>query len=1057
MKLILKILLLSAAAIGLGWWGLHGARDLRLGFEQPWWLLLLALIPLLWVFSYHSLAGLGRTRRTVSLLLRSLLILILVAALAEVQLLRVSERLTVIYLLDQSASIPEPKREAMLEYVLTDALAHRNSARGDRVGVVVFGREARIEFSPMEDELPSMGELEMVKQIHPDGTDLSDAMGLAQTLFKEDTAKRVVIVTDGNENLGDARALAPTLAEKGIGINVVPIELAASSEVAVDKIILPTDVRENQTVEARVALMNYGKEDARGKLEVYRRTGNGDSELLNAQDVVLPPGKQVYRVPHYLKDPDVYTYRAVFVPGEGADDRMVQNNEATAFTHVRGAGRVLLIENWAERGNYDYLVQRLRASKLEVRVRPSDSPFESLAQLQGYDAIILADVPRSSATAEGQVSNFSDNQIQMLVRAVEQMGVGLIMMGGPNSFGAGGWTGTELEKAMPVDFQIDNDKVRAVGALVLMMHACELPQGNYWEKVVSREAIKALGPMDECGLCYWDNSLGKDAWLWANGLGKVGRMRQTMLARLGRMAPGDMPDFEPAMVLALRALERSQAAVKHMIIVSDGDPSRPSPSTMRGFRAAQVQISTVAIGTHGPAGNTLMQQIANDTGGKYYIVTNPQALPKIYQNEARKVSRPLVYEPPEGVVPQVVSGHEMHGFLDSGQALPRISGFVFTKVKDSQLVDVSIRSPKPSGTENSTILASWQYGRGRTVALTTDAGKRWASSWTDWQSYDRFFEQMVRWAMRPINEDAEFTVDSEIKDGRVTTVIRALDKQTSEFINNLDMTATATAPDMTTFEVPIVQVASGRYEAKFDASQSGDYLLSISPGDVVDDEGNKRARGTLTAGVTVPYSAEYRDRETNQALLAALAGVRPKGGEPGRMLPFRIAEVSNETDPLPHSFEHNLEKAISVQDVWPLFVLVSAFVFFADIFVRRVTISWEWTEPIRKWFGDRWKRSDNDIAEQVASKLDRLRSRKQEVSSELDERRKATRYEPEPDAGAASLQDAVDQGGSRPQPDRPAAAKPDLSTPPEDDGGGYTSRLLKAKKDAFKGKDKDKD
>ena len=87
----------------------------------------------------------------------------------------------------------------------------------------------------------------------------------------------------------------------------------------------------------------------------------------------------------------------------------------------------------------------------------------------------------------------------MLVRNTEELGCGLIMLGGPNSFGAGGWTNTELEKAMPVDFQIKSAKVVPVGALVLNMHASEIPQANYWQKVICQEAIKALGPRDYCG------------------------------------------------------------------------------------------------------------------------------------------------------------------------------------------------------------------------------------------------------------------------------------------------------------------------------------------------------------------------------------------------------------------------------------------------------------------------------------------------------------------------------------------------------------------------------
>ena len=99
----------------------------------------------------------------------------------------------------------------------------------------------------------------------------------------------------------------------------------------------------------------------------------------------------------------------------------------------------------------------------------------------------------------------------MLVRNTQNMGSGLVMLGGPNSFGAGGWTNTPLEEAMPVDFQIKNAKVVPVGALAMLMHASEMAEGNHWQKVIAREALKTLGDQDYCGVMHWE---GDDEWLW---------------------------------------------------------------------------------------------------------------------------------------------------------------------------------------------------------------------------------------------------------------------------------------------------------------------------------------------------------------------------------------------------------------------------------------------------------------------------------------------------------------------------------------------------------------
>src|SRR5438270_636558 len=371
---------------------------------------------------------------------------------------------------------------------------------------------------------------------------------------------------------------------------------------------------------------------------------------------------------------------------------------------------------------------------------PSARLFTSLAELRGFDCVILGNVPRASGgeTDKKEATNFSDEQIAMLVRNTEQFGCGLVMIGGSSSFGAGGWANTDLEKAMPVDFQIKNSKVKAVGALVMMMHASEIPEGNHWQKVIGQEALKVLGPSDYCGLLHWDNFSGRDAsWLWKDpttgkGLARVGDRQRLWLGKMDRMSPGDMPDFEPAMVMAIKEFQNNQASVKHMIVISDGDPSPPSSTILAQYKRAGVKVSTVAVGAHGPAESSLLQNIATTTGGKFYKVNNPKALPRIFQIEARRVARPLVKEDSKGI-PLVVDdpAHEMLVGLEPAKP---VTGFVLTSKKENPLVEVLIRA-KDIDPENGTILAAWRYGAGKAVAFTSDAGKRWANSWTGGEDY----------------------------------------------------------------------------------------------------------------------------------------------------------------------------------------------------------------------------------------------------------------------------------------------------------------------------------
>jgi uncharacterized membrane protein len=1012
-------------------------------FEQPWFLALLAALPLLWAMGYRSLGSLGPVRRWFVLGMLTVVWSLGTVSLAELQLVKISPKITVTYLLDQSESIPPLQRQAMLDYVRRDVEKHRDAKRRDCAGVIVFGRDAVVEVPPFDDDIPFLN-LESAVGLRTDATNLAAALKMAMATFPEDSAKRIVIVSDGNENLGDARAVARSLADQSVGIDVIPIRLSVRGEVQVEKVALPSEIRRGQPIEARIVVNNFTSPAqangglVKGRLKLIRQVGSHE-ELLNpaGQQVELKPGKNVFSFQHKLEEAAVYTYKAVFAPDDPADDLMPQNNVATAFTYVRGKGRTLFIEDADHKGEFDHLIQRLRANNIEVSLQASDQLFSSLAELQQYDTVVLANVPRSSGGDPGSVSSFSDDQVRMLVRNTEQFGCGLVMLGGPNSFGAGGWANTELEKAMPVDFQIKNTKIRAVGALVMVMHASEMAEGNYWQKVIGREAIRPLGPMDYCGLIHWGP--GREEWLWGGqqGLVRVGDQRSKMMARVDRMTPGDMPDFEPAMKMALAGFNRVNASVKHMIMISDGDPTPPGFFILQQFAKAGIKISTVAVGAHGQVGHQTLQNIANATGGKYYAVSNPKALPRIFQIEARRVARPLVQDLND-VPPRLDYPHEMLQGINA--PLPPLRGFVMTQVKQNPLVEVSLTSPVPEDRDNATILASWTYGMGRTAVLTTDAGQRWAGAWTKWENYDKFFTQLIRWSMRPVNEDTKLSVNTEVKDGRVRVVVTALDKE-DKFLNFLNLSAGGVGPDLNSFELKVDQTAPGRYVGEFDADKAGSYFLTISPGP---------GKAPILTGVDVPYSSEFREHETNVALLKALAGLPPKDGVPGQWIDGELRRDQLDKLLAVDTFRADLPKAKSRQDVWPLILLANAGAFFGYVFLRRVAIHFYWIGPAIRWC---WERALRRERQPVADeRLERLRSRKAEIAEQLDERRAAARFEPEIPSGADGapppLEEVLREAGGAPAAPPPPPPRPESAPTATEDS--YTARLLDAKKKAWK-------
>ncbi len=119
-------------------------------------------------------------------------------------------------------------------------------------------------------------------------TNLASAAEVAQASFPEDSSKQVVIVTDGNENLGDARPVAKLMAEDGIGIDVLPIQLSKGAEIAIERVVHSSDVREGSPFDVRVVAANYapaGTLPVKARLRVLKN----DAKLAE-QDVELPPG-----------------------------------------------------------------------------------------------------------------------------------------------------------------------------------------------------------------------------------------------------------------------------------------------------------------------------------------------------------------------------------------------------------------------------------------------------------------------------------------------------------------------------------------------------------------------------------------------------------------------------------------------------------------------------------------------------------------------------------------------------------------------------------------------
>ncbi len=966
-------------------------------FANPKALILLALLVFVVIWARKSMAGLGPVRGTIALVLRFLIVLLTVLALAQLQWSFTKDEMAVVVVFDQSRSVPDATQKSALDYLMT---AQEQRESSDSMGMVVFGRNAALERRPARRSVfdpPQRGEdagtITIQSMVPRDRTNISSALQLALAAMPPSSRKRIVMISDGNQNLGSAMAEAEVARRNGVRIDVLPVQYEYEQEVMVEKVVAPAQVEKGESFDVRVVVTAEAPHTAILRLEQNRR-------LLVSQPVELKAGRNVQTLRRTLEEAGHYDFTAIV---ESPQDTLANNNKASAFTIVHGAGQILYVESDPEHGRA--LERALAEAELSVRRVGLESLPLTLGQLVPYDTVILSNVPASALGDEG---------MRALELAVKDWGVGLICIGGPEAYGPGGYQGSPLERALPVDMEIKHRKVMPKGALVVILHTCEIPSGNYWARQVALAALRVLSSNDEYGLAYFDWQKG-DAWLFP--LQEVGS--KTMMAQMiSGCQPGDAPSFIQLLNMAHTALKASDASVKHTVIISDGDPQYPSDDAVKAMVDDDITISTIGINPHGPGDTQRLQWVARLGGGNYYEPSTATELPQIFIKEAATVRRALISE--ETFVPQLQLASEVVKGIGPDE-FPPLRGYVLTT--PASLAEV----PLVSHMEDP-VLAHWQYGLGRAVAFTSDAKPRWAADWVGWEKYRQFWSQIVRWSARSV-EQAGVRAHADLSEDRGRLIIDAVSPE-GNFLNDLDFDGVLVTPDQEEVEMDVKQIGPGRYEAEFDAPESGTHYLSLR---YTGEDGRSRL---YTHGMVVPYSAEFSELSTNAALLEALAETTG-----GRML-----------TPENNLFARTFEPAPRYADAWPYLLLLAVLLMPADVFTRRVFID---AAAVTRRMRAAAVRFDAFIrrkpakpahtttlleAKRLSREQMKTRARKFESKEPAPPRKEPVETpgeEPQPEVKVAERPEA--------EPKRPAVARDDETT---------MGRLLRAKRQA---RDKDKE
>ncbi len=872
------------------------------------WLALpaVAIVVIGWMGASRTLpAG----RRIASLVIRLVLVGCLVLALAGVRLALPSDRLSVVFLVDASASMLDATSEELVDWARG---AVREMPEGDTAGVVVFGGNALVDRLPSELDKLSAPASEPVAG----ATDVAAAVRLAAAIFPAGTQQRIVLLSDGNDTGGEAEDAIAAASARGIRLDVVLPADESSAEVLVDALDAPPGARVGETIDLVVRLRSTITTSATLRLLA-------DGATVATRE--LEPGITTLPFAVTADEPGFHVFRAVIEPD---DDRFTENNAADAYVLVTGEPQVLVATDDAARAA-DF-VTSLGEGSLEVTVVPSNGVPSSLTTLAGYDSIVLDNV---SASALGATTMAS---LQVYVR---DLGKGLVMIGGRDSYGAGGYLDTPIEETLPVYMTVrDRERSPDVAMVAVVdksgsMADCHCtgdsrdnanPSGERgFEKVdIAKEAIlraaEAMAPTDQLGVVTFDQNAH-----WAV------RTAPIDFAALGN-GLGFPADGNTNIYAGLKAayddLVNNPATLRHIILITDGwSPHGAYDDLLEDMQAAGITLST--IGTGGGSAD-LLERLAEDSGGRYYDAADATTIPDIFLRETIRTAGEQVVE--ETFQPIPSSPSEILDGLDAGR-LPQLMGYNATTAKGSATVALLTGREDP-------LLAQWQYGLGRAVAWTSDARQQWATPWIGTPEFGTLTAQLVAWTLPPRDAEGIEVRFSPADRGELNVEVTSLDDEAGPR-NFYRTILRLVSPDLEPTQTILEQVGPGRYAGRVRAEDPGAYLVRVAQTFESEDSTDAASR---TLGIVSPTAEEYRRLGVDTDALASYAAA---GG--GRQLALDAEGPATEV------WRHDIEASAFPTPIWPWLLLLATLLVPLDVGVRRVAISRSDLRRARTWAASR--------------------------------------------------------------------------------------------------------
>ena len=841
-------------------------------FARWWPILGLVAIPFIWRLSKSSTLGSSPRHRAVAAALRISVVVLLVAALIEPVWQRSGKWMSVVYALDVSSSIDPAFIGTAIDWIAS------TNAQGDpaHAAFIAFGGSARAMATVEGIRSVEVSADGANRSINQSVTNLEAAVTRAFRSFDSRYLKRLVLITDGNENAGNVSRVLGEAQENEVRVFTLPATVRGEGDSWIEAIDLPDQIREEEPVTATVRVFSRVATTATVELV-------SNDQTLETREVRLEPG---------LNEIDF----EVRLPAGGAgtlsgrlqseNDPFAQNDLHTQAVSVGARPRILYVEG--RLASAIYLRDALSAEGMDVVVVGPDLLPETAAALESFDLVLLSDVPMDA---------LGDGQVNAILEYVRDSGGGFIFAAGESSYGEEGYAGSQIEELLPIWFEI-NEKRKEL-ALIIVLDKSYSMVGPKLE--LSKEAAKAaldlLEPTHSFGLITFDDTPYVTVPL------QLAVEKASMNDFISRIIAGSQTNIYPALETAFAALENSDAEIRHIILLSDGKTYADDYEELVSLMSdSDITVSSVAVGQE--ADRELLGNIAKWGRGRAYFIEDAARVPRIFIQETQIASQSTLVE--EAVQTTVVMSVEAFTDIDM-DAAPPLRGYVRTLAKETAEVLIQSDSENP-------LLARWRYGLGRTAVFTSDVKNRWAADWLTWEGYGKFWSQLVRETMRRDGgEELDFVVERIGNEAVIT--VSALTEE-GAYRTDLDPRLRVLGTGGEEASLSFQQVGPGTFQARYTLGAPGEdpYRFELS-GNGIEDR---------SQALYYRYGDEFRLYPPNTELLSEIA---VQTG--GKFLPD-VAEI----------FDDYGETASVPTPLWPWLSVLALVSFFLDIAVRRAPWFW---------------------------------------------------------------------------------------------------------------------